>query len=58
MARKLSGKALADFEAGRNVWQEALDGVQEIKAGGGKRTKVKPQSRVVRVRSQSGIRRC
>jgi putative transcriptional regulator len=46
---------LADFEAGRNVWQEVLDGVREIKAGGGKRTKVKPQSQVVRVRLNSGL---
>src|SRR6187401_1765371 len=55
MAKKLSGKALADFEAGRNVWQEVLDGVREVKAGGGKRTKVKPQSQVVRVRLNSGL---
>ena len=55
MAKKLSGKALADFEAGRNVWQEVLDGVREIKAGGGKRTKVKPQSQVVQVRLNSGL---
>jgi hypothetical protein len=34
MAKKLSGKALADFEAGRDVWREVLDGVREIKAGG------------------------
>jgi putative transcriptional regulator len=55
MAKKLSGKALADFEASRNVWQEVLDGVREIKAGGGKRTKVTPQSQVVRVRLNSGL---
>ena len=55
MAKKLGGKALADFEAGRNVWQEVLDGVREIKAGGGRRTKVKAQSQVVRVRLNSGL---
>ena len=55
MAKKLKGKALAEFEAGRDVWQEVLDGVREIKAGGGKRTKVKPQSLVVRVRLNSGL---
>jgi putative transcriptional regulator len=55
MVEKLSGKALTDFEAGRDVWQEVLDGVREIKAGGGKRTKVKPQSIVVRVRLNSGL---
>jgi len=35
MSKKLTGKALAKFEAERNVWQEVLDGVREIKAGGG-----------------------
>ena len=55
MGKKLTGKALAKFEAGRDVWQEVLDGVREIKAGGGKRTKVEPKSRVVRVRLKSGL---
>jgi putative transcriptional regulator len=55
MAKKLRGKALAEFEASRDVWQEVLDGVREIKAGGGKRTSVKPQSQVVRVRLNSGL---
>jgi len=41
---KLSGKTLAKFEAERDVWQEVLDGVREIKAGGGKRTKVEAKS--------------
>lgn len=55
MGKKLTGKALAKFEAGRDVWQEVLDGVREIKAGGGKRSKVKPKSHVVRVRLKSGL---
>jgi len=55
MAKKLSGKALAKFEAERDVWQEVLDGVQEISAGGGKRKKVEAKSRVVRVRMKSGL---
>lgn len=55
MGKKLTGKALADFEAKRNVWQEVLDGVREIKAGGGKRTKVDAKSYVVRVRLKSGL---
>ena len=55
MAKKLSGKALAKFEAERDVWQEVLDGVREIKAGGGKRTKVEPISQVGRVRLKSGL---
>ena len=50
MAKKLTGKALAKFEAERDVWQEVLDGVREIKAGGGRRKKVKAKSHVVRVR--------
>jgi putative transcriptional regulator len=40
MAKKLTGKVLAGFEATRDIWQEVLDGVREIKAGGGKRTNV------------------
>ena len=52
---KLTGKALAKFEAERNVWQEVLDGVREIKAGGGKRTKIQSKSRLVRVRLNNGL---
>ena len=55
MSKKLSGKALARFEAGRDIWQEVLDGVREIKAGGGRRTQVAPKSDVVRVRLKSGL---
>ena len=55
MAKKLTGKALAKFEAERDVWQEVLDGVREIKAGGGRRTKVEAKSHIVRVRLKSGL---
>ena len=55
MTKKLTGKALEDFEAERDVWQEVLEGVREIKAGGGKRKKVKPASHVARVRIKSGL---
>jgi putative transcriptional regulator len=55
MTNKLTGKALAKFEAERNVWQEVLEGVREIKAGGGKRTKVEANSPIVRVRLKSGL---
>ena len=41
--QKLTGKALAKFEAKRDVWQDVLDGVREITAGKGK-------SYIVRVR--------
>ena len=55
MAKKLTGKALEKFEAERDVWQELLDGVREIKAGGGKRTRVEAKSHIVRVRLKSGL---
>jgi putative transcriptional regulator len=55
MSKKLTGRALAQFEAGRDVWQEVLDGVRETKAGGGKRTVVEPRSPVVRARLNSGL---
>jgi putative transcriptional regulator len=55
MSKKLKGKALEEFEAGRDVWQEVLEGVREIKAGGGKRKKVMPKSQVARVRINSGL---
>lgn len=55
MGKKLTGRALAKSEAERDVWQEVLDGVLEIKAGRGKRTKVEAKSRVVSVRLKSGL---
>ena len=47
MGKKLTGKALAKFEANRDVWQEVLAGVREIKAEGVKWIKVEPKSYVV-----------
>lgn len=55
MGKKLTGKVLEKFEVERDVWQEALDGVREIKAGGGKRTNVEAKSHVARVRLKSGL---
>jgi putative transcriptional regulator len=55
MSKKLTGKALEKFEAERDVWREVLEGVQEIKAGGGKRKKATPKSQVARVRLKSGL---
>src|SRR5260370_13500325 len=55
MSKKLTGKALAKFEAERNVWQEVLEGVREIKAGGGKRKQVQPKSQVARIRLKNGL---
>jgi putative transcriptional regulator len=40
MSKKLTDQAFVKFEAKRDVWQEVLDSVREIKAGGGRRTKV------------------
>ena len=34
--RKLSDKDLERHEAKRDIWREVLDGIDEIKAGGGK----------------------
>jgi putative transcriptional regulator len=55
MNKKLSGRALARFEARRDVWQEVLDGVREIKLGRGKRLKVEPRSTILRARLKSGL---
>lgn len=55
MSKKLTGQALIEFEAGRDVWQEVLDSANEIKAGGGQRKQVKAKSRVVRTRLNSGL---
>ena len=55
MAKKLSRRALAKFEAERDVWQEILDGVREIKSGGGKQSVVEPRSPIVRARLKAGL---
>ena len=55
MAKKLTGRTLARFESGRDIWKEVLDGVREINAGGGRRAKVEPRSPVTRVRLAAGL---
>ena len=55
MGKKLSGRALAKFEARRDVWQEVLDSVREIKSGGGRRSVIKPRSPIVRARLKAGL---
>ncbi len=55
MSRKLTGRALARFEAERDLWQEVVDGVREIKAGRGKRFQVEPRSPILRARLKSGL---
>jgi putative transcriptional regulator len=55
MGKKLKGRAFSKFEAERDVWQEVLDGVREIKSGGGKRSVVEPRSPIVRARLKAGL---
>lgn len=55
MSKKLTGRALAEFEANRDIWQEVLDGVREIKAGGGKVVVVEPRSPIVKARLNAGL---
>ena len=55
MTKKLTGRALARTEAKRDIWQEVLDSVRELKAGRGKRTSVEPGSPIARARLQAGL---
>ena len=55
MTKKLTGRALARLEAQRDIWQEVLQGASEIKAGGGRRTRVEPRSPIARARLGSGL---
>ena len=55
MPKKLSARALAKLEASRDIWQEVLEGVNEIKAGGGRRTTLEPRSPIARARLKSGL---
>ena len=48
--KKMTGRVLARTEAKRDIWQEVLDSVQEIKGGRGKRTSVEPRSPIARAR--------
>ena len=55
MTKKLTGRALARMESKRDIWQEVLDGVNEIKAGQGKRTSAEPRSPIARARLNAGL---
>jgi putative transcriptional regulator len=55
MSKNVTGRALARSEAQRDIWQEVLDGVREIKVGGGRRTRVEPHSSALRARLNSGL---
>ena len=55
MSKHMTGRALARSEAQRDIWQEELDGVREIKVGGGRRIRVEPHSAALRARVNSGL---
>ena len=55
MIKKLTGRELRRLEAKRDIWQEVLDGVREIKAGRGKRVSVEPRSPIARARLKAGL---
>ncbi|MGA2144584.1 MAG: helix-turn-helix domain-containing protein [Bryobacteraceae bacterium] len=55
MTKKPTGRAPARTEAKRDIWQEVLDSVQEIKGGRGKRTSVEPRSPIARARLAAGL---
>jgi len=55
MSSKVRGRARGRSESERDIWGEVLAGVREIKAGGGKRTKVEPRSEVARARMKAGL---
>jgi putative transcriptional regulator len=55
VSKKPTGSALARYEARRDVWQEVLDGVRQIKTGRGRRTAVEARSPVVRARMRAGL---
>ncbi|SEM47477.1 transcriptional regulator, XRE family [Syntrophus gentianae] len=55
MSKKLSGKALEDYEKKRDIWQEVTDGIREIKAGGGRRISVEPKTEAAKARARIGL---
>jgi len=55
MSRKLSTKELVKLEAGRDVWQEVLAGVKEIKAGCGRRRMIEPKTEAAKARIGAGL---
>ena len=55
MAVKRKKLNLAALEAGRDIWREVLEGVEEIAAGGGNRTRFESSSPIVRARQKTGL---
>lgn len=52
---KLKGKALEEYESKRNIGQELLDAIDEIKSGGGKRYTFVPKTPAARARLNAGL---
>jgi len=55
MTKKRPRRTRSSSEDQREVWQEVLDGVRQIKAGGGKRSVVEPCSPIVHARLKTGL---
>jgi putative transcriptional regulator len=55
MIRKTEEKTLEQHEAGRDIGQELLEAVDEIRAGGGRRYVAEPKTAVARARLKTGL---
>jgi putative transcriptional regulator len=55
MNPKTEEKTLDQHEAGRNIGQELLDGVDEIQGGGGRRYVVEPKTAAAKARIKTGL---
>lgn len=55
MTKGAKQRSARQQEAQRDVWQEVLDGVREIQAGGGRRSVVAPELPVAKIRQRSGL---
>lgn len=53
--RRMSDSDLERHEAKRDIWREALDGIDEIKNGGGRRIAVEPKTEVAKARIKTGL---
>jgi putative transcriptional regulator len=52
---KLKGKALEEQESKRDIGQELLEAIDEIKAGGGKRYTIEPKTQAAKARLTVGL---
>ena len=55
MTHKIDSKALGRHERERDIGQELLDAVDEIRAGGGRRYVIEPKTAVARARVKTGL---